>query len=75
MRGFTMLLAAAAAPACALARSRASFDLGWRFVLGDLGFTPAGVSSLSVNAAGAAPSSSFPSSSFCDFGTNLTGTQ
>ena len=64
-RAFLLALAAASAPAV-FARSRESFDLGWRYTLGDLGFNPA-VSTLAV--------ASGDSSAFCNFGTNLTGTQ
>ena len=60
----------AAVPTTSAARSRSSFDFGWRYILGDQGFKPA-------------PEPAIPSSiavdgslnAFCEFNKNLTGTQ
>ena len=49
------------------ARSRASFDFGWRYILGDQGFVP--------SAAVAAARDTDPGAGFCGFAENITGTQ
>ena len=51
--------------ASASARSRESFDFGWRYILGDQGFKP------HVSA----PPSAAPTSGFCSFDKNISGTQ
>ena len=68
-RGFSifLLLVATSTPGV-YARSRASFDFGWKYILGDQGFLPPPPSASAISAHG-------DSSSFCNFGTNISGTQ
>jgi len=56
----------------AAARSRTSFDMGWRFILGDQGFKPAANDAAAVSVSGAGPE---PGDGFCGFSVNLSGTQ
>jgi len=60
----------AAVLSTAAARSRVSFDFGWRFILGDQGFKPAPESLAVVRA-----SDADEASNFCEFNTNITGLQ
>ena len=58
------LAVAAAAAACAdAARTRESFDMSWKYVLGDQGFKPTSTTSAPLG------------DGFCGFDINLTGTQ
>lgn len=59
--------------------SSSSFDFGWRFALGDQGFLPPpparSPSAAAHGESSAAAAAHGDSSSFCNFGTNITGTQ
>lgn len=72
------LAAAALAPAASAARQRASFDFGWRYILGDQGYVP-GVEASRALAAAAATTPPAPVASadagFCGFNVSLSGTQ
>lgn len=73
MRSFVVVASAVAAallPRAAAARSRTSFDFGWKFVLGDQGFKP----DAETGTALVASPLSAPSL-FCEFNKNITGTQ
>ena len=64
-----LILLSAVLKSVAAARSRSSFDFGWRYILGDQGFVPP--SALTV-ARLDAPSDA---SGFCSFNINISGTQ
>ena len=58
--------------AASAARTRQTFDFGWQYILGDLGYTPS-VSSSDVAVPVTAVTD--PGSGFCAFSENITGTQ
>jgi hypothetical protein len=71
-----VLLSLLLAPGGALARSRTSFDIGWRYVLGDQGWKPPpATSTVSAGSSAGASLGVGGGSSFCNFGINITGTQ
>lgn len=74
MRRCALAAAAALLAAADAARTRESFDMSWRYVLGDLGYKPTAASAAAA-VAPHAPAAAVLSDGFCNFDINLTGTQ
>ena len=68
-RFFTLMICLSTAVPVVHAGSKLNFDHGFKFILGDQGFTPAPPIPAALSSAGD------DGSSFCNFGTNISGTQ
>ena len=62
----TLFSVLALLPVVTAARSRSTFDFGWKYFLGDGGYTPSITTSVTV---------ADPGPNFCAFSNNITGTQ